>query len=243
MKLLGFLRQRGDEKPSDDADPAANAEAGAEATSPKLDFQKTLGRDQVTGLPNRPCFAHLAAAQSQLAARMETRVSLIILGWDEYEHAADVAARDATLAVFAARLKEKLQRAHDMLGSLGDGMFAVLLPFTDGSGAETVAKRLRMLLTAPPERPARPVAAPGDGESDEELDGLPPAPDAAEEPFVPPHFSVGVGAYIGKGALPDDALLAVAEKALTFARLNDGERLVRYDVAALSDREAGGPSA
>jgi hypothetical protein len=114
---------------------------------------------------------------------------------------------------------------------------------SQGSGAETVARRLRILLTAPPAPPPPSVAAPEDGDANEVQDGAPAAPEAVEVPFVAPHFSVGVGAYCGKGPLPDDALLAVAEKALAFARLNDGERLVRYDVATAAEREVPGQSA
>jgi len=235
MKLFGFLRPRGEEKLGDENSTAPDGTAAAEAV-PKVDFQKTLGRDQVTGLPNRPCFAHLAAAQSQLAARLETRLSLVVLGWDEYEHAHNEAARDAALAVFAARLREKLQRAHDMLGSLGDGLFAVLLPFTDGVGGETVARRLRLLLAAPPQ-PTVPIAAePSQGGTQ----GPPTVPEVVGPPFIAPRFSVGVATYCGKGPLADDALLAVAERAVAFARMSDGERLVRYDVASAADRQAPG---
>ena len=230
MKMFGFLRprQEAEQAPAASAAPAA----AAEPAPPAFDFQKTLGRDQVTGLPNRPCFAHLVTAQSQLAARMEARLSLVIIGWEGYAAPSySRKARDEVMAGFAAKLRDKLQRAHDMLGSLGDGQFGILLPFTDGAGADMVARRLRAMLQAAAQQ--APVAPP-----DMELDAAPPpGPDETmpeAEPAVPP-LVVGVATYCGKGKLADDALLATAERALAFALLqHDGERLVRYDVAGMT---------
>ncbi len=52
------------------------------------DFQKLLGRDQVTGLPNRHSFVHLLAQEGERAYRAEAPLSLVLVGWDEFEPAA-----------------------------------------------------------------------------------------------------------------------------------------------------------
>jgi GGDEF domain-containing protein len=232
-----------------DAGPAAPAPVAAAA-----DFQKTMGRDRVTGLPHRACFAHVLALQGQIAARLETRLSVVVIDWPGYgEPGIDADTRDRRLVALAAALRTRLHRTHDVMGCIGPGRLAAMLPFTDGAGADTVARKLQQAAwaclanSAPPAAPAQPGL---DG-STLELAPTRPDPDAeagddtddpadqgigdAGEIVAPPRpepteiMNVGISAYNGKGVLADDALLKAAERAVAFAALNAGDRVVRFD--------------
>jgi diguanylate cyclase (GGDEF)-like protein len=172
------------------------------------DFQKLLGRDQATGLPNRHSFMHLLAQESARAFRAETALSLLLVAWDDYDAAAarlGAAGLDARIASIARRLRGTLHRQQDILASLGGGRFAVVLPFTDAFGAKTVAENLQAALRLPV------------------LEN-----DSAEAPCPVP-ISIGAATYCGKGLLPETQLLHFAEEALASARKTGGDRISRYD--------------
>jgi diguanylate cyclase (GGDEF)-like protein len=172
------------------------------------DFQKLLGRDQTTGLPNRHSFMHLLAQESARAFRAETALSLLLVAWDEHGTTAsrlEAAAMDARIAGIARRLRGTLHRQQDILASLGGGRFAVVLPFTDAFGAKTVAENLQAALRAP--------VLDADG----------------SEAGASVAISVGAATYCGKGLLPETQLLHFAEEALCAARNTGGDRISRYD--------------
>jgi diguanylate cyclase (GGDEF)-like protein len=211
MNLLRLMMERLKEAP-----PAVVAETTAARVPPTLDFQKTLGRDQVTGLPNRPCFAHLTETQSSLASQLEVQLSVLVVAWEGYLAYGREPERDRQLIRVAGQLRNGVHRSHDVLGSLGHGQFGVLLPFTDVAGADRVA---RNLLEAAQVLAADSGAAPvGNGTTAA-------APDKAG-------LTIGMACYCGKGKLAEDALLQTAEQAMAFAQMNGGNRMVRFDVSA-----------
>src|ERR1700691_380787 len=89
--------------------------AAAEQVAAAVDLQKTMGRDRVTGLPHRACFAYVLALQGQIAARLETRLSVVVLDWPGYAAESDPEKRDRRVNQLAAGLRDGLQRTHDVL--------------------------------------------------------------------------------------------------------------------------------
>jgi diguanylate cyclase (GGDEF)-like protein len=187
------------------------------------DFQRLLGRDQKTGLPNRHSFMHLLAQESTRAFRAETALSLLLVSWDEHD---EVAARlrpealEARIAGVARCMRGTLHRQQDILASLGGGRFGVVLPFTDAFGAKTVAENLQAALRVPTL----------------DADGNDAAGTAA--------ISIGAATYCGKGLLPETQLLQYAEEALAAARKTGGDRISRYDpmIATLRPAPYAGPA-
>ncbi len=173
------------------------------------DFQRLLTRDEITGLPNRHSFAHLLAEETARACRAETKLSLLLLHWNEFD-ALSVAGPPASvnerLAGLAHRLAGGLQRSSDVLASLGVGRFAVLLPFTDGFGAAAVAHKLQTLLRA-----------------------------NAPEPIS---VCIGAASYCGKGPLTNEELMQFAEQALAAALKTGGDCIKMYDPAVAMLRPA-----
>jgi diguanylate cyclase (GGDEF)-like protein len=171
-------------------------------------FQKLLGRDQTTGLPNRHSFMHLLGQESLRAFRAETHLSVLLVAWDGFDafeatHPQHVV--DEALSQISKRLRTRLRRPADILASLGGGRFGVVLAFTDAFGAATVARNLQEALGTP--------------ELGEES--------GADLPRVP--LSIGAATYCGKGLLPDGQLFEFAEEALANARKAGGNSIRRYD--------------
>jgi diguanylate cyclase (GGDEF)-like protein len=179
------------------------------------DFQRLLGRDQVTGLPNRHSFMRLLAEESDRAYLSEAPLSLLLVAWDEFD---DFAARrsqhalDDMQARIARRLRTVLRRQPDRLASLGNGRFGVLLPATDAFGVTIVARNLQQAANT------------------QEHD------DASFAASAKVPLSIGAATYCGKGLLPEAQLLQFAEEALRNARSAGGDKIMRYDVAAKSVR-------
>ena len=163
------------------------------------DFQKLLGRCQITGLLNRHSFSHLLALDGERAYRAETQLSLLLLQCGEEVEV------DSQLASLARRLQGALRRSSDAVASLGGGKFGVLLPFTDALGAAAVARNLQSALRAP-------VL------DDEQFVVAPDAP-----------ISVGIATYCGKGLLPENQLLHFADEALAAAIKQGGDKISRHD--------------
>jgi diguanylate cyclase (GGDEF)-like protein len=188
----------------------ANVPLAGQTLAPKAaaDFQRLLGRDQTTGLPNRHSFMHLLAQETARAFRAETALSLLLVSWDDHETRTgqmEAAAMDAHIASIARRLRATLHRQQDILASLGGGRFAVVLPFTDAFGAKTVAENLQAALHATV------------------LDA------AGNDAGATVPISIGAATYCGKGLLPETQLLHFAEEALSAARKTGGDRISRYD--------------
>jgi diguanylate cyclase (GGDEF)-like protein len=179
------------------------------------DFQKLLGRDQTTGLPNRHSFMNLLAQECVRAGRAETHLSVLLLQWDDYasQHTTEPQpVVDKQLAHMARRLRTTLRRPADLIASLGAGRFAVILPFTDAFGGATVARNLQSALALP----------------ELNADGMVTAEST--------RLSIGAATYCGLGVLPEGQLLEFAEEALAAARGNGGNRINRYDPVASTPR-------
>jgi len=190
---------------------AQSSLAGPLALPPAVhNFQRLLGSDPVTGLPNHHRFTHLLAQESDRAYRSEAPLSLVLVGWDEFEPLSACRTQaeiDTMVCDIAKRLRATLRRHTDVLASLGSGRFGVLLPGTDAFGTTIVARNLHQALTMP-DQAAEPAAS------------------------VSIFVSIGSATYRGKGPLPEAQLLDFAEQALRDARYTGGNRIRRYDPIA-----------
>jgi GGDEF domain-containing protein len=208
---------------------------------PAAEFQKTQGRDQLTGLPNRPCFTHYLTVQATLAAQLETRLSLLVIDWAGHTApGVRVDARNRRLSEVADLLRATLRRPHDMLGCLGRGRFAALLPFTDATGAEYVAKNLKSALCVPGQLDAEPPPVNEAAWSEAIMFGKRPVsarslyeePVAARNPHSATTLNIGMASYCGKGPLQPETMLFAAERAADLAALDGATHTVRFDLTA-----------
>jgi diguanylate cyclase (GGDEF)-like protein len=187
--------------------PPAAVLNGAVAESPgEQDFQKLLGRDQITGLPNRHSFMRLLALESERAALASSPLTLLVVDWighDEYAENHPESLVDSALTDLANCLRTTLRRRLDVLASLGKGKFALLLPSTDAFGGETVAKAV--------------LAAVSPDEADEQPEDSQTA------------VKIGCATYRGKGSLAATDLLSFAEDALQNARKSMDRSIRHYD--------------
>jgi GGDEF domain-containing protein len=210
------------------------------AVAPR-DFQQTLGRDEVTGLPNRPRFSHLLAHQAELAQQLQTQLSVLVIDWPGYRRGAGpVPMRKYRLTAIASRLQETLQRKHDVIGSLGDGRLAAMLPFTDASGADRVARNLARAANDILQNAASPPGRPqGIWPADKPFGRGTPEEDANDAEDAPPHpvltsasdielVAVGLASYCGKGPANGERLLQGAEQAALVAVHDTTDRIARF---------------
>ena len=206
--------------------PAALAPAVSPAVPQAVqDFQRLLGRDQVTGLPNRPGFLGILAEESLRAVRAQSPLALLLISVDALP---DLLAAEApmpeskTLSTIAETIRRCLRRQSDQIACLAPGRFAVLLPHTDALGATAAARNIATAF----------------------------APAASGEATVrrcpAATLSIGLAAYPGRGILPESRLLQHAEEAESTARKNGGNRITRYDPMAstlrppnFAERQAG----
>jgi diguanylate cyclase (GGDEF)-like protein len=121
---------------------AAAAGGFSEAFS-NADFQRLVGRDKVTGLPNRFSFNALLVEQGRYAVASGYRLSLLLI---QQDGDAAPALSEEVFCGLARRLRQLLRRPEDAMASLGAGQLAALLPYTDALGAMTVAKNLKTAL-------------------------------------------------------------------------------------------------
>jgi len=205
--------------------PPSPIAAAADAVAPELappvpqavqDFQRLLGRDQVTGLPNKPGFLRILAEESQRAVRAQAPLGLLILTVDDLQGV--IAANRPVpepqlLAELGDTIRNCLRRQSDQLACLAPGRFAVLLPFTDALGATAAARNIANAL-APLE---------------EAEDGMMRRGPTAT-------LSIGLAAYPGRGLLPETQLLQNAEEAEAAARRTGGNKISRYDPMAVTLR-------
>jgi diguanylate cyclase (GGDEF)-like protein len=114
-----------------------------------LALVKRLGtlasRDSLTGSLNRGAFEQRLEAELARAQRTAATVALVVLDIDNFKRINDVgghAAGDDALRGLGEAVSRCVRRS-DVFGRLGGDEFAVLLPDTDGEGAEVVAEKLR----------------------------------------------------------------------------------------------------
>ncbi len=232
--MLALTRLRDRLAPRPPAPPPARAAA-------PIDFQQVMGRDEVTGLPNRHRFEYLLTRQSALASEFEMPLSVLVIDWPACRDDA-TQLRDQQLTAIATRLRASVNRKYDVLGSLGHGRIAVLLPFTDAPGADRVARNLihaseDALRAAqhhqpqasfePPEKPFGRAGSAPDGEpGDIVTESAPAAPAPTGNAVV-----IGHASYCGKGPLNAAALLEAAEQAATYASAEGADPIARGGVA------------
>ncbi|HEY0306737.1 MAG TPA: GGDEF domain-containing protein, partial [Acidobacteriaceae bacterium] len=100
-------------------------------------------------------------AACRAAARGTQPLSLLMIDVDLFKQLNDESghlAGDRYLVLIARALQQVLPRTTDLVARFGGEEFAVLLPFTERSGAEAVANRLReAIVDLRLEHPASPI--------------------------------------------------------------------------------------
>jgi diguanylate cyclase (GGDEF)-like protein len=193
--------------------PATVLDRVVPASPSDKDFQKLFGRDPLTALPNRHSFLRLLALESERAVLATAPVSLLVLDWigyEEYHARQPQAAVDAALIELTNCIRTALRRRLDLLASLGNGRFALLLPATDAFGGEVVAKAA--------------------------LAAISPDDTGASEGACQSAVMIGCATYRGKGALAATELLEFAEEALRNARKTSGQSIRHYNPADKATR-------
>jgi diguanylate cyclase (GGDEF)-like protein len=193
--------------------PAPVAHGLRAQTPADQDFRRLLGRDQITGLPNRHSFMRLLALESERAVLAAAPLTLLLVAWIGHEEHVDDhlrAAADAALGDLAKCLSSTLRRRLDVIASLGYGNFGLLLPATDAYGGDAVAKTVVAAILR-------------DHFGDEA------AP--AESPV-----KIGCATYRGKGPLAENDLLEFAEEALRHVRATPNQCIRHYDPTGKATR-------
>lgn len=109
---------------------------------------RLANEDELTGLHNRRAWLAQARNQMQLAMRLGSPLSVLMLDVDHFKRVNDDyghPAGDAVLRALGQLLAASL-RGTDVAGRLGGEEFAVLLPGSDAAGAARVAEGLRQLV-------------------------------------------------------------------------------------------------
>jgi two-component system cell cycle response regulator len=109
--------------------------------------------DELTDCYNRRFFVLQMRREIKRALRVDKELSLLVLDVDRFKEVNDRfghAAGDAVLAEFANRIRHSLTRERDWFARTGGEEFAIVLPGTSLSGAETVAENLRLAICSSP---------------------------------------------------------------------------------------------
>jgi len=114
-----------------------------------------LGRlsftDGLTGIANRRRFDHVLDQEWKRGGRSRAPLSLCILDVDHFKRFNDAAghlAGDDCLRRIAAAAAASLNRPGDLVARYGGEEFALVLPETDGAGAQAVARRVQATVAA-----------------------------------------------------------------------------------------------
>lgn len=109
------------------------------------DIRELAMLDGLTGILNRRAFMDRAEQEMAKALREHSPLSLLMLDIDHFKRINDQfshAAGDAVLVEISQLVTNRL-RKQDTLGRYGGEEFCILLPATDGAGAQLVAESLR----------------------------------------------------------------------------------------------------
>lgn len=101
--------------------------------------------DHLTNLLNRRYFQQRLAEEIERAKRLRRELSLLMLDIDDFKYYNDTnghLAGDEALKTTAKCIRESV-RTVDVVARFGGEEFAVILPETDGQGAQLVAERIR----------------------------------------------------------------------------------------------------
>ena len=106
---------------------------------------RLANEDDLTGLKNRRAWMEEAQQQLQLAKRLKTPLSVLVLDIDHFKKVNDAHGHPAGDAVLRGigQLLSMCLRVTDIPGRLGGEEFAVLAPGTDAKGALQIAETLR----------------------------------------------------------------------------------------------------
>ncbi len=118
----------------------------AQIVMDELELRLYADKDTLTGVSSRRSFKEATGRAIALALRHHQTLSMVMIDLDHFKAVNDGyghAGGDRVL-VEAARICSAGLREGDMIGRLGGEEFAVLLPTTDGTGAMTVAEKLRI---------------------------------------------------------------------------------------------------
>lgn len=118
------------------------------------EVSRLANEDELTGLRNRRAWMVEARSQLQLARRLGSTLSMLMLDVDHFKKINDTHGHPAGDAVLRGlgRLLARTLRRTDVAGRLGGEEFAVLLPGSDVYGAARVAENLRQLVADEPLR-------------------------------------------------------------------------------------------
>lgn len=125
-----------------------------------LDREKEMARvDSLTGVANRRQFVELATIELSRSRRHGRPLTMAYLDLDNFKQVNDQrghAAGDALLQAVAGALRGRL-RLTDTIGRMGGDEFAICLPETGATAAETVLSDLRLQVAAALPEGAAPV--------------------------------------------------------------------------------------
>ncbi|MES9972601.1 MAG: diguanylate cyclase [Candidatus Thiodiazotropha sp.] len=119
--------------------------------------------DVLTGIPNRRHFIDRLATEYRRASRNSIPLSLLITDIDHFKQYNDSLGHlegDQCIVKVAKTIKASLQRGDDLCARYGGEEFIVILPNTDTTGAEKVARRIQTNIAALEiEHPDSPIGA------------------------------------------------------------------------------------
>jgi len=123
-------------------DRVERAERGVDSANARL--KRLALRDALTGLLDRRGFEVALSAELARATRRNGRCSLVVLELTGLRLANERLGRsigDTLLQVFADAVERRIRQS-DIAARVGDDEFGVILPDTDGAGAELVARQI-----------------------------------------------------------------------------------------------------
>ncbi len=157
--------------------------------------------DALTGLANRHRFEQVLRIEVRRADRAGVSLGLVVADLDDFAAFNAVQGRgegDEALRRAGGALRDAFQRAGEVCARLGDDLFAMVLPATDGADAQRAGERAR--------------------ETVESLGIAHPSSDTADRLTV----SVGIAVHEPRSGLSSEALLNVAMEGLDQSRKAGG---------------------
>ena len=173
-----------------------------------VNVSRLANEDDLTGLKNRRAWMDEAQQQLQLAKRLKTPLSVLVLDVDHFKKVNDTHGHPAGDAVLRGlgQLLSLCLRVTDIPGRLGGEEFAVLAPGTDAKGALQIAETLRNAI----------------------------AQERIEDAGLSLQVTASIGVASMPAGLPDvdlDDLMRAADQALYSAKQNGRNRVAATDSA------------
>lgn len=171
-------------------------EAEESLLAAKIELEKLVEIDGLTGIANRRAFDEVFLREFALSQRTQRPVSILMIDVDLFKQLNDARGHlvgDEFLTKIATALRLNLTRSTDFVARYGGEEFSATLPATNGAGAMTAAEKLR-----------KGVAALGLGH--------------ASSPFGMVTVSIGVSTYDGSVSCTAADLLQTADGALYAAK-------------------------